>query len=140
MSSPEVHEDDLDPGGDAQDHFYSYHGQPFTGILYSMHDDGRRSIEVEYVDGLPSGVWKQWFSSGTLKCVSHCRSGIKHGLHEEWYDGGKLKLRATYEYGIQLELTEWDNAGRKIRAFQLGPDSPGANWSILINRRKHMKL
>jgi len=136
----EVHEDDLEPSGDPQDQFYTYKGQPFSGICYSTHEDGRRSKEVEYVDGLPNGIWKRWYESGTLKSASTCQSGVKHGSHEEWHDGGPIKLRATYEYGIQVEVTEWDTAGRMIRAMQLGPDSPGANWSILMNFRARAKL
>ena len=134
-----MHEDDLEPSGDPQDHFYNFKGQPFAGICYSTYENGRRSLEVEYLDGLPNGIWKQWYESGGLKLASQCRSGIKHGSHEEWNDGGKLKLRATYEYGIQLEMREWNAAGRIVRTFQLGPDSPGANWSLLMKCRGRVK-
>lgn len=69
-SSAEVHEEDLDAGGDPQDWFYCYKGLPFSGVCYSTYDEGRRAKEVQYLDGLPNGTWKRWSKSGSPVSVS----------------------------------------------------------------------
>ena len=111
-------------------------GARFTGVTYDLFDNGQTAQEITLVDGLPEGFWREWFESGQLALESECKGGVKHGKTTAWYPDGKIKSAGSYEYGIEVEFREWDGRGRLVVERKLGPDTPGANYSLLLKFRK----
>ena len=46
-----------------------YQGKPFTGIAFSLHDNGNKSEDQEMVDGLKHGLGTLYFKNGEIACV-----------------------------------------------------------------------
>ena len=112
----------------------TYEGKPFTGIAYETWANGGLRSEAEFVDGLKSGLSKDWFQNGQIKSEMNLRQGDGHGLSQTWYENGQLKSQTICEYGIKLSEKVWDNAGLLTRNFQLKEDD--FYYSILKRRRE----
>jgi antitoxin component YwqK of YwqJK toxin-antitoxin module len=129
---PRVNEDLLDYDDDLR----TYEDEPFTGVGYARFPDGKLRSETSYRNGLPHGLVKKWDSSGRILSECECRRGMKYGRYREWHPNGCLKIDATYEWGIELSYSEWDEAGELLQTRVLDPNAPDSNYKILLKFRK----
>lgn len=113
-----------------------HQGSPFTGIAYELYLNGSPCHEASYRDGLPHGYWRDWYPSGQLKFESECLAGLKHGKTTRWYESGAVHIASEYEFGIETRYLEQSEQGKKLVDRVLGPDSPGENYKLLIQRRE----
>jgi antitoxin component YwqK of YwqJK toxin-antitoxin module len=77
----------------------------FTGLWTRRRDYGART-EIEYVNGVPNGVWRYWHEHGA--CL---REGFKK--NGQWH--GKLITRAAD--GTVLDVSEFDEGTGVYRIF-----------------------
>lgn len=90
-------------------------GEPFSGIVYSEYDNGMLELEFNYVEGLPSGLQKQWFRNGQIERVSMARRGNGSSRIEYWHENGVKKIeRTSDENNILTYYREWDEEGNLI--------------------------
>ena len=85
----------------------------FSGCIKKVEDDVL--IERQYLNGLPHGIQKTFFSSGQLKKATLFTNGLENGRREEYYECGSKKMNANFNSG-ELEgiYEEWDSNGMLI--------------------------
>ena len=72
---------------------------PFTGLLYSLYDNGKLFLEGEMADG--KWNWSiSYYRSGQKQFEDHYENGVQHGTQLWWYENGQLKSSQSYEDGI----------------------------------------
>jgi antitoxin component YwqK of YwqJK toxin-antitoxin module len=120
---------------EGDDDLVLYQGHPFTGVAYDLFASGDLYHETNYQDGLPHGYWRDWYPTGQMKFESECQEGVRHGRTTRWYPNGAMQFIAQYEFGIETDYCEWDESGKIVLERVLTPDSPGANYSLLLARR-----
>ncbi len=78
-------------------------------------DSGSKDGEVNYVDGLKSGVALGWYSNGTKKVESSFENDTLHGRVTNWHSNGQKASEGEYRTGEKTGTwTEWNETGRKI--------------------------
>ncbi len=84
---------------------------PFTGKVVENYTDGRQKLYIEYINGLVSGSWNEWYEDGNEKISGTLVAGtgvIKHfavdgaKTMESSYDTGALKTNKEYNQVGQL--------------------------------------
>lgn len=115
-----VSDDDLDFDDDVR----TYRDVPFSGVGITRFPDGSIESETPYVDGLPTGLCREWYVSGSKKKEWTSLRGSAHGACTEWYENGERKSLGIYEYGIEVGYTQWGSDGGVIEHRELPSDSP----------------
>jgi len=111
---------------------------PFTGIVYAVHENGQLEMEYNYVDGLPSGLQREWHPNGQLGKESYAIRGNGSTWRRNWYPDGQLEeerhaivgqssiwSRKWYPNGIMkseqinenyrpVRIREWSEDGRLL--------------------------
>ena len=119
------------------DGFYYHDGERFTGVDYILNEDeGWLQVETEYVEGLPSGLVREWGSPNGDRLVyeGQFRGGVVHGRQRRWSDDGTLIEDGEYEYGIPLWEKKWDEDGDLIDNYELKESD--ANYTLLLKYRQ----
>lgn len=89
-------------------------GEPFSGVIYSMHPNGQLESESLYVEGLPDGLQQEWYANGQLEKRAIAIRGKGSSSSQYWYPDGKPK---SYRRDIDqwpVEIKEWDEQGRLV--------------------------
>jgi MORN repeat variant len=88
-------------------------GRPIKhGIFIAYGDNGKRTIEGFYRDGLQDGAWTIWYENGTRASLDHYRAGVHDGLHTSWYANGVKAIEGNYREGKRHGVwTQWDPTG-----------------------------
>ncbi|PCN42172.1 hypothetical protein B9C88_22340 [Brevibacillus laterosporus] len=115
----------------------TYYDHPFTGIGYIKHPNGVTKRETQYKDGLPHGFRREWFSNGKIKTEYELKRGRVHGRRTCWHSNNSIKSIAHYEWGVELDYTEWNENGELIEKRKLDPESPDSNYKILLKFREY---
>lgn len=102
----------------ADGHMY-LHGDPFTGVGYSLDEEGRLEGEITYREGLKWGLKRGWFDTGALSHESPIFLGVLHGKKREWHRNGQLSEEGDYELGFALRRKRWDEDGKLIEEYEL---------------------
>jgi hypothetical protein len=55
-------------------------GRPFTGIVADTYENGAKKLRRSVVDGLPEGLWMEWYESGVPRYQATWRRGRGDGL------------------------------------------------------------
>jgi antitoxin component YwqK of YwqJK toxin-antitoxin module len=119
------------------DGYYYHDDKRFTGVDYILNEDeGWVEAETEYVEGLPSGLAREWAGPDRdkLLCEAQIRGGVVHGRKRRWTEDGTLIEDGEYEYGIALWEKKWDEDGDLIENYELKESDP--NYARLLKRRQ----
>lgn len=117
------------------DGFYYFDGKRFTGMDYILNEDeGWLEAETEYVEGLPSGLKREWAGPGRLLFEAQFRGGVVHGRKRRWTDDGTIIEDGEYEYGIPLWEKIWDEDGNLMDDYKLKESD--ANYKLLLKNRR----
>lgn len=111
-------------------------GVPFSGTSFELFDQGAPKLESEYIDGLESGVCKEWFANGQLKSCVHCKNGMKHGISEIFFDNGHKQVNSLYEWGVEISYDEFTKKGELVISRKLDPNDENSNYKILEKLRR----
>jgi len=84
--------------------FSLYNGIPFTGIGYSVYENGKLSGEVNLKDGKFDGLLEEWYENGQLKREIKYKEGKNDGLRKEWYENGQLDRIIKYKEGKKVGI------------------------------------
>ena len=129
-----VPEESLDYPGDG---YYYLDDEPFTGVAFSLDEDGSLESESEYKDGLKWGVERHWFGPGKLQYEAELQRGAVYGKKRVWHPDGKLKEEGDYERGIALKRKKWDQSGHLVEDFEL--KETDSNFELLQQLREIAK-
>jgi antitoxin component YwqK of YwqJK toxin-antitoxin module len=118
------------------DGFYYHDGKRFTGVRYTLNDDGGwLEGETEFAEGLESGLKREWAGPDKrLLYEAEFRGGVVHGRKRRWTEDGTLIEDGEYEYGIPLWEKMWDEEGNLIDDYKLKESD--ANYTKLLKYRQ----
>jgi antitoxin component YwqK of YwqJK toxin-antitoxin module len=88
---------------------------PFTGVIYANYPDGSSEIEFNYVDGLPSGIQRRWYSSGQLEEEWDAVRGQGSFWSRSCFPNGVMKSERINKDNNPVRIREWNDAGQLIR-------------------------
>lgn len=112
---------------------YCWQGKPFTGIGYGLRPDGTLAWETNYENGVMNGLAREWYPSGQLKSeVFYCEEDNSEP-DREWDKDGQLRRETFLEYGFRVRERKWDEVGRLVEDYVIGPEHP--NYNLLQNFR-----
>lgn len=114
---PRVLDEDLE----YEDDLRLLNGKPFTGIGYQKYPNGQLELEVNYREGLPDGLQREWFANGQLKRKSHAIRGLGTSKMTTWYENGQVQSIALYDVGVKIEYKEWSEDGELLKDEKLTP-------------------
>ncbi len=90
-------------------HYYRngelYHTQGgFAGYLLDgevdVFDREQRLVEQgQYIGGIKTGLWKEWYPNGMLKRISRWRYGLRNGKQENYNEAGEKTSIAYFRKG-----------------------------------------
>ena len=128
-----VPDSEIDYPGDG---YYYHDGQRFTGVEYFLNEEeGWVEAETEYVEGLPSGLKREWAGPDKqLLYEGEFRGGVLHGRKRRWTEDGTLIEDGEYEYGIPLWEKWWDEDGDLVREYELSETD--GNYTLLQEYRQ----
>ena len=68
-----------------------------------------KRLEGTYINGLKSGLFKEFYPTGLIKSVGHYQNNMKHDKKfQEFNENGELRFFGVYEHGRRLtNLCEW---------------------------------
>ena len=102
-----------------RDHVCLHNGCPFTGVAVEEFENGGVRSEISYLNGVQSGLSRDWYPSGQLRSESEFLDNSLHGESQEWFESGALKEKATYETGIELYRSQWAEDGTLLEQRSL---------------------
>lgn len=87
--------------------------EPFTGKTVAFHTNGKKSLEIEYRNGVESGTNRTWYNTGQLMNETQIDSGKIHGLWIDYFPDGKKQNEVTYETDyMNGPCTRWYENGQ----------------------------
>ncbi len=96
-------------------------GQPITGILYELYENGNPIYYSYYKDGISEGEYVTFYENGQIESYQVMHQGCVHGTSTSWFENGEIKSIAEAKYGFKLTYKEWDMYGNLL-SEKLGPD------------------
>jgi antitoxin component YwqK of YwqJK toxin-antitoxin module len=98
---------------------YCLDGRLFTGVAFSLDEDGWLEKEIEYRNGAEWGMKRYWYAPDKLLEEAQMRAGVVHGKERRWYRTGNLEEEADCEFGIVLRRRTWDENGILLEEYEL---------------------
>ena len=106
------------------------------GVATSWDKQGHLRWEREYVHGVPTGSWKEYWPGGT-KAELTFLDGRPDGLHRWWHEGGALLIELRFDRGeLQGPIEFHDVDGRNLEdAIDAGEEADEAERARLFAMR-----
>ena len=106
------------------------------GVATSWDKQGHLRWEREYVHGVPTGSWKEYWPGGT-KAELTFLDGRPDGLHRWWHEGGALLIEIRFDRGeLQGPIEFHDVDGRNLEdAIDAGEEADEAERARLFAMR-----
>ena len=79
---------------------YLYREKPITGLIYQRNDSDILLKEFEVDNGILSGYYREYYSSGNLKHEKFYLSGKLEGISKSFYEDGSTKELLNYSNGL----------------------------------------
>jgi antitoxin component YwqK of YwqJK toxin-antitoxin module len=102
----------------------TWHGQPVSGEVVELDDEGRTVEVVTYAGGIQEGPARRYHPNGRLESEHWYEAGVPEGLGRTWYAGGQPRSVARYEHGRVVEERAWAEDGTPLDPLT-GPPGPG---------------
>ena len=89
-----------DPQLDLFKNIVVFKSLPFSGLVFEFYPKSSDTLWVKnYKDGLKSGVWRKYYSNGTLKEVRRFVKGSKEGDYLGYYSNGAKNFIFQFNKG-----------------------------------------
>ena len=86
----------------------------YNGIYQTWHDNGKKEIECNFVNGKKNGLYQEWHKNGEIYRKSNYVNGEIDGLFQQWYSNGQIETECSYMNGKKHGLYQnWYNNGVK---------------------------
>ena len=76
---------------------------PYTGKVFTLHENGQKMYEGNYKDGKPDGLSVSWHENGQKWSEGNWKNGKQEGLWVTWHENGQKEMEATYKDGKIVE-------------------------------------
>ena len=81
------------------------------GAWTYYHENGSRFRTGQYVDGRADGQWTFWRENGSKWSEQTYVNGQLNGLETRWHPNGQKQSETTWEGGRTIAKQEWDESG-----------------------------
>lgn len=120
-------------------HYQINSDKPFTGSVFSYHDNGQVKTSGTYKKGLKEGLFEEfydngqllssvnyfmgekegveniYFENGNIHFIKNYKNNLLTGVKETYFENGQLKLRENYENGeFEEKIIRYDEDGNEI--------------------------
>jgi antitoxin component YwqK of YwqJK toxin-antitoxin module len=100
-----------------QDTLY-FNNKKFSGIEYSLYNQGDTAFSKPFLNGLEEGITKKWYPNKKLAEERLYIDGKKEGVHKGWWENGNKKFEFTVSNNEYTnEFKEWNSNGFLIKHF-----------------------
>jgi len=90
-------------------------GEPFTGEVVDT-VAGQMIAQSFYVEGIPDGFDREWWTEGQLKSEGQMNHGRAVGIFRSWHVNGQLESEDEFSGdGTLLSRRKWDKDGNPIQ-------------------------
>ena len=87
-----------------------------NGVAKYWSEEGYLINEVEYLNGLLHGEWKEYYPSKKIKSVTIYKFNKKDGLQITYHMNGIKKSETVFSDDVQIsETLRWSNSGTLIK-------------------------
>ena len=122
MTEVKLNDDDLEIGIDGEVPVFRLRGLLYSGRVNEVMR-GKRVSTCVVRDGYKDGEELLFSEAGELSGRLQYSGGLAHGRVEYFHPGGALQEEASFEFGICLESTCYDQTGAVTRREKLQPGS-----------------
>ncbi|MBI3039251.1 hypothetical protein HYY75_09420 [bacterium] len=88
---------------------------PFTGTIFSRHENGKPEREVINLDRKRNGEKKEWYENGQLGKEETWRDDKIDGLSKVLYESGKLNKEGKWKNGQVFGIHCSRSSNRRFR-------------------------
>ncbi|MBT8239025.1 MAG: hypothetical protein KJN65_10300 [Croceitalea sp.] len=100
-----------DASGKQTDGVYRYYAngedQPFTGVLFSKHANGKFASWQEFEEGVGQGKWINYYENGNYREIGNYNQNLVEGPIKKYYENGVLKAEGTYK-DWRIKIGKWN--------------------------------
>ncbi|MGB5273752.1 MAG: toxin-antitoxin system YwqK family antitoxin [Flavobacteriaceae bacterium] len=104
----------------------TFQEKPLTGVLIENHPNGKPKSWTKMKDGLPDGLWQEWYENGQLKFNAYWLAGKGHGLWEYYHENGVLRQEEFYNMDIPIGIQKYFYNNGRLKSK--------SSW---LNAKKH---
>lgn len=108
----------------------NFEGKPLTGFVIENYSNGQPKSWITLKDGIPNGLWQEWFENGKLKYNAYWKDAKGHGLWQYFHENGNLRYEESYILDIPNGISRqyYDNGKLKTDFFWLQGKKEGV-WT-----------
>ena len=96
--------------------FLLFNGSKFNGYLLRNHEHNHDKMLMEIKEGIPEGLFENYYESGKLKSRAHLKDGKGNGLFSEYYENGQLKKRVNTKDGKIIGPVEYFHENGQLKS------------------------
>ena len=89
--------------------------RPVTGRIVEFSETGSILLEMDVVDGMRHGIYKEYYPNGAQKIDAHYLQGNLEALHVEYYQDSLPFIRTMFRSGIRNGLEEIFHPNGKLQ-------------------------
>ena len=87
---------------------------PFTGKVFSLHENGQKKYEGNFKDGKKDGISLGWQENGQKEFEEYYKDGKLEGPSNAWYENGQKHTEANFKDGKpDGQSVMWHKNGQK---------------------------
>lgn len=102
----------------------------FDGIVTSWYEDGQKSEEGLYEDGLKEGHWTKWHQNGQKSSEDFYQADYKYGKSTSWYSDGQKFEEVNYKkHAFHGKYITWHSNGQKEKEGHYVDDYKDGQWT-----------
>ena len=122
-------------------HYQINSDKPFTGSVFSYHDNGQVKTSRIYKKGLKEGLFEEfydngqllssvnyfmgekegveniYFENGNIHFIKNYKNNLLTGVKETYFENGQVNLKEKFESGILKDFSRYDEDGNEILIF-----------------------
>jgi antitoxin component YwqK of YwqJK toxin-antitoxin module len=105
---------------------------PYSGIIYSLYENGQPVFESAIKDGKSHGLYVEWYKNGQKKQELNNKDGKQDGLWVMWHKNGQKAAKINYKDGKPDGLAVgWHENGQKASEanFKDGKEISSKLWN-----------
>ena len=81
---------------------------PYIGEVFRLHDNGNKSLEGNFKNGLKHGKWIDYRQNGKKWIEETYKDGKKDGSRNERYENGQMSYERTWKDGKEISFKLWN--------------------------------
>jgi len=134
-------------------HYQINSDKPFTGSVFSYHDNGQVKTSGTYKKGLKEGLFEEfydngqllssvnyfmgekegveniYFENGNIHFIKNYKNNLLNGVKETYFENGQVVLKEKFESGVLKDFSRYDEDGIEFLIFSIDMNDD-YNWFL----------